>query len=929
MANDKDVPDSEDPKSLVPSKYCVDRRKLLSGLTERTPRSGGGDEERPPVGIAFSGGGIRSATISLGMTAALARRGRLYGFDYMSTVSGGGYFGSFLRSLFLPQSLRGQNSGKASPKEIASAFHFADKALTISPSEKTIEYAGGEMRHPVRWLREHGRYLAPNGSADFAAAISYIARNWVAMLFVFAVGMAAIYSLLLPAMIYVRRFAQFLAGYLSVDLPDVTPFVWPAALCLFISLATGAAYWMTRGLSYNPDVSSSKGGPDKKKLWWTAFWISVMLLSGGAARYWLAEKLGLLPLPTIADRLYLFGLAILASGLVIFVIATLRVPRDRKAGPGGVNVTAWLRRSLLKTQTVTNQFLLTFLILALIDLAAVAFRQVILEGIDNVTWFGWSIVALQPALAFLIKKLPDWFGGEQGGFFKWVQNNVSKSAFVLGAFLFGLLAVMVNMMVHMALWFDDPWTGAIDWSTYLVFFVTVAALTVMTGLSQGFINLSSLHALYASRLTRAYLGATNHERLDLEPEPENGKQGEPIRKYITGNYPADHINTEIYQKQILAAPFHLINLTINDTFSDENLIAHERKGRRLVVGYDGIKIDGVDIGWTKIEKAEKLNVGQLCAISGAAASSGMGRRTTLGTALALTYANVRLGYWWDTNGADLSGGTEITQKSKRWWSERLSSVGNPFATFFYLYSEMTARYSMESRSVYLTDGGHSENSGALALIEENCQTILVADNGQDAKFEFADLEIFIRTARIDMGYEVQVASKEKVAKFCGVSGIKSPKLKHFLNMANDWRSAAREKGSPEYVLLLEAHKITRDSDNPEKRIHGLTRNILWFKPMLFKGLPADILSYSDVNRAFPQQTTADQFFDEAQWESYRRIGYEMIAQLFDHGDEFIPSIPAFKVKTPLRKKKDSAKKATRKKAKVKKLTRANNRNPVS
>ena len=48
------------------------------------------------VGLALSGGGIRSATFSLGVLIALAKRNLLPQFDYLSTVSGGGYLGSFL-----------------------------------------------------------------------------------------------------------------------------------------------------------------------------------------------------------------------------------------------------------------------------------------------------------------------------------------------------------------------------------------------------------------------------------------------------------------------------------------------------------------------------------------------------------------------------------------------------------------------------------------------------------------------------------------------------------------------------------------------------------------------------------------------------------------------------------------------------------------
>src|SRR5262245_4612961 len=48
------------------------------------------------VGLAFSGGGIRSATFALGILQGLARLELLTRFDYLSTVSGGGYIGGWL-----------------------------------------------------------------------------------------------------------------------------------------------------------------------------------------------------------------------------------------------------------------------------------------------------------------------------------------------------------------------------------------------------------------------------------------------------------------------------------------------------------------------------------------------------------------------------------------------------------------------------------------------------------------------------------------------------------------------------------------------------------------------------------------------------------------------------------------------------------------
>ncbi len=74
-------------------------------LRERRGRGGGRFRGRTPVerahdanlvGLAFSGGGIRSATFNLGIIQGLARLGLLPRFDYLSVNSGGGYIGSWL-----------------------------------------------------------------------------------------------------------------------------------------------------------------------------------------------------------------------------------------------------------------------------------------------------------------------------------------------------------------------------------------------------------------------------------------------------------------------------------------------------------------------------------------------------------------------------------------------------------------------------------------------------------------------------------------------------------------------------------------------------------------------------------------------------------------------------------------------------------------
>ncbi|MFN2397764.1 MAG: hypothetical protein ABR543_03815, partial [Gemmatimonadaceae bacterium] len=84
---------------------CVDLAtvldKELSYLHEhRHPNQTDRDlVKRSLVGLAMSGGGIRSATTNLGILQALARMRILPLVDYLSTVSGGGYIGACLSSL--------------------------------------------------------------------------------------------------------------------------------------------------------------------------------------------------------------------------------------------------------------------------------------------------------------------------------------------------------------------------------------------------------------------------------------------------------------------------------------------------------------------------------------------------------------------------------------------------------------------------------------------------------------------------------------------------------------------------------------------------------------------------------------------------------------------------------------------------------------
>lgn len=124
----------------------------------------GATEIHDAVGLAISGGGIRSATFALGVTKVLARHGVLKDVDVMSTVSGGGYLGSF----------------------ITSVLNDNDTQVGLQPDKLPFAAKGQVESQAIRHLRNHSKYLSEGGVATLA-------------LMVFSAAYGVVMSLLLVA----------------------------------------------------------------------------------------------------------------------------------------------------------------------------------------------------------------------------------------------------------------------------------------------------------------------------------------------------------------------------------------------------------------------------------------------------------------------------------------------------------------------------------------------------------------------------------------------------------------------------------------------------------------------------------------------------------------------------------------------------------
>jgi hypothetical protein len=117
-----------------------------------------------PFGVSFSGGGIRSATFNLGIIQGLAESNLLSRIDYLSTVSGGGYIGSWLHGFI-------KNHCEGDLERASNRLSPTDHPVPESPHDD-----------PVTFLRKYSNYLAPRPGL-FSADTWVIGTIWLRNVF--------------------------------------------------------------------------------------------------------------------------------------------------------------------------------------------------------------------------------------------------------------------------------------------------------------------------------------------------------------------------------------------------------------------------------------------------------------------------------------------------------------------------------------------------------------------------------------------------------------------------------------------------------------------------------------------------------------------------------------------------------------------------
>jgi hypothetical protein len=175
---------------------------------------------RDTIGLALSGGGIRSATFCLGVLQSLAQLRRLREVDFLSTVSGGGFIGAFLGRLFQRD------------------FALSQANPMIAVEQVLRNSASG----PLRWLRSQADYINAAGPTDGRQNFAVYLRNLLTIHVILALFGLAVFGL-------IRGAGDVALHWLSLETHSVSPWLlspwWAAAVLVFLVavVPTGLGFW--------------------------------------------------------------------------------------------------------------------------------------------------------------------------------------------------------------------------------------------------------------------------------------------------------------------------------------------------------------------------------------------------------------------------------------------------------------------------------------------------------------------------------------------------------------------------------------------------------------------------------------------------------------------------------------------------------------
>jgi hypothetical protein len=586
--------DASSPAQLAPGDVYPDAlAQAEAGLIaqRRAALEMQGDAVQIAVGV--SGGGIRSATFALGFFQALARRNLMKHVDYLSTVSGGGYFGGFLCKLFLSA---GGGNAQASLAQ-------------------TTEALANMQSAPVRWLRENGRYIAPTGAGDYFSAAAIYLRNWTAVQYVVGIALLAGFLFFNSVRGWLWSYSQ-VAGLEALMLPKFWLSPWlivPAVVEGFFMVPLAGAYWLTQ------QNRRHAGAPNRYAPDYPMIAVCLLIIAAASALY--ATKnasLDWLPGDLIARLTYAYVIVIGVLCAAVYAGACWFARGDDPSITRNA-LSHGLGRMLLAFVMATAFGLVDSFgqtAYALFMASKTSGRPIAITGLVTVV------------LVFLARQFAAYLSVDQSNQRKRVRIPTQVIGFVVGVALAFIVATFWAATAHAILWkgqvpYGDPGQQIIDQirgknpqvslskDNYIVVapaaehakaradtrpapilasvaLALVLLINVLTGRTLTFLNLSSIQQFYAARLARAYLGASNPRRTGFGTAPA---AGQPMTQDVTEAIEGDDVPFSAYRPEQHGGPIHLINVTINETLAGASqLEQRDRKGLGMAVGPCGISV---------------------------------------------------------------------------------------------------------------------------------------------------------------------------------------------------------------------------------------------------------------------------------------------------------------------------------------------------
>ncbi|TCI12422.1 MULTISPECIES: patatin-like phospholipase family protein [Dyella] len=761
------------------------------------------DRDLPAVGLALSGGGIRSATFCIGLMRALAKNGVFKRVDYLSTVSGGGYAGSSVGRLY--------DSTSATPEAVEAGV-ANDQSLWLW------------------WLRNNGRYLTPAGAADLIVATAGQLRSFLVTQFEVLVMSMALSCLI--TLLHLGLGSALIKGH-QLGLPG-SPWWWLMVVPAVIALTAAYAYWF---------LGKQRG----------AGFATALLALGVGAYAWHVSSSA----QDAFSQAVELGKTLDNEGSVMFMawlsgvlgLGFLLSPLGWLIAKGMSRTIGDERSRVMLTHTLARCLTVFLALAAFGALDAVSwyfsflFTSVLNGHISSPLGIGIGTVSLLVAGARVVLPLLQSRSS-------WVkQLPVAQIANIAGMVVVVLIMLMWLTLLQMFVFSTtDTFPGSPlpnAWGRW----GGVAGTTVLFLLFNGFIlnqlNRSSLHPFYRSRLARTFVSVGNDEsrvasrtttswRFPGSITDTRSRESTAGVKQVSDLIDGDDTLLANYKPHESGGPIHLINCCINQTEDDRtgNYNA-DRKGVNLTISALGaetgtrLPADITNPHWQQSTLAEWV------AISGAAVGSGMGSLTKPGMAAMIFLSGLRLGYW------------------QHGLLSRWGNMALPFQKYLAMFDEMFARFpGLQASRWYISDGGHFDNTGVYALLKRKLPLIVLADCGADPDYIFADVENLIRKARIDHDATIEFITPSSIRH---LTGTWAPYL--------GTPDTIQPGSGNDYLLLA---RITYDD--------ATTGCLLIVKPRCKKRLPLDVAGYADRNPTFPQQSTANQFFSEEQWESYQHLG---------------------------------------------------------